>query len=190
MAKGGLADALTAVGIGPGQTPGHLDEMRLGLVGTTRRRWGLRGVKIVQPLQRRYEWTYLVLLVDGERGQLWWTWQATMKSDHLLASLRDLRTRSTIAAVVWDGAPAHRERRVRALGLPLVELPPYSPELNPAERIFEELRRHVEGEVYATLADKQAKVEAYLCALAANPARVRSLAGWNWIHDALELLVS
>jgi transposase len=35
-------------------------------------------------------------------------------------------------------------------GRPLVELPPYSPELNPAERVFEELHRMVEGKIYAT----------------------------------------
>jgi DDE superfamily endonuclease len=190
VAKGGLHAALSAVGLGRGVAPGHLDEMRLGLVGTTRRRWGIRGVKIVQPLQRRYEWSYLVLLVDGERGRLWWIWQPTMKSDHLLASLDQLWQASAIPALVWDGAPAHRERRVRALGLPLVELPPYSPELNPPERIFEEVRRHVEGEVYATLADKQAAVEAYLQELAADPDRVRSLAGWDWIHDAIEQLTA
>lgn len=182
--------ALTVAEVTAGQAVGHLDELRLGLVGATRRRWGIRGVKIVQPLQRRYEWSYLVLLVDGARGRVWWRWQPTMKSDHLLATLDDLHIHDRVAAVVWDGAPAHRERRVRALGLPLIDLPPYSPELNPAERIFEEIRRHVEGEVYATLADKQAAVEAYLRDLAADPARVRSLAGWDWIHDALAQLTA
>jgi hypothetical protein len=185
MEKGGLGAALTQAAVSAGQALGHLDEMRLGLVGATRRRWGIRGVKIVQPLQRRYEWSYLVLLVDGEHGQVWWTWQPTMRSDDLLVSLAELRVPDHVAAVVWDGAPAHRERRVRALGLPLVELPPYSPELNPAERIFEEIRRQVEGEVYTTLADKQAAVEAYLRELAAAPDRVRALAGWEWIHDTL-----
>jgi transposase len=30
-------------------------------------------------------------------------------------------------------------------------LPSYSPELNPAERIFEEVRRRVEGKIYESL---------------------------------------
>jgi hypothetical protein len=79
---------------------------------------------------------------------------------------------------------------VRGLGVPLVELPPYSPELNPAERVFEAIRRYVEGDVYATLAEKQAKVERYLRELDADPTRLRSLAGWHWIHHALEQLPS
>ena len=162
--------------------------MRLGLVGTTRRRWGVRGVKIVQPIQRRYQWAWLVLLVDGARGALWWAWQDTVRSDDLLGTVRGILNHQYVDAVVWDGAPSHRERRVRGLGLPLVELPPYSPELNPAERVFHAIRRAVEGEVYATLADKQAAVERYLERLDADPARVRSLAGWPWLRDALAQL--
>ena len=169
---------------------GHFDELRLGLVGAARRRWGIRGVKIVQPVQRKYEWIYLVVLVDGERGHLWWTWQPTMKSDELLGTVRGIREYRYVDAVVWDGAPAHRERRVRGLGVPLIELPAYSPERNPPERSFEEIRRHVEGAVYATLADKRARGEAYLGELDTDPDRGRSLAGWDWIHHALEQLSS
>jgi hypothetical protein len=60
--------------------------------------------------------------------------------------------------------------------------------LNPAERLFEEIRRHVEGRVYATLADKVAAVNACLHALDADPARVRRLCGWNWINAAIATL--
>lgn len=69
-------------------------------------------------------------------------------------------------------------------GLPLVGLPPYSPELNPAERVFEELRRATEGKVYATLDEKVAAVEERLRGLEADPERVRSLANWDWIKAA------
>ena len=35
----------------------------------------------------------------------------------------------------------------------------YSPELNPAERVFEEVRRHIEGEVYPSLEAKRSAIE-------------------------------
>jgi hypothetical protein len=57
--------------------------------------------------------------------------------------------------------------------------------LNPAERLVEEVRRHVEGRVYATLADKVAAVEAFLDELDADPARIRRLCGWDWINAAI-----
>ena len=67
----------------------------------------------------------------------------------------------------------------------MLYLPPFSPELNPAERVFEEVRRRVEGRLWDSLHDKMAAVEAFLSELAADPARVRRLAGWEWITTAL-----
>ncbi len=54
------------------------------------------------------------------------------------------------------------------------------------ERSFEELRRQVEGVVYSSLDDKVAAVAKILGKIDADPERVRSLAGWDWINDALE----
>jgi transposase len=77
---------------------------------------------------------------------------------------------------------------VTALQMNRVPLPPSSPELNPAERIFEELRARLEGRVYDSLEDKRAQAEAYLQELAAAPERVKQLCGWHWIVDALRAL--
>ena len=85
-------------------------------------------------------------------------------------------------------ASSHRHELVRGVGLPLIGLPPYSPELNPAEQVFEEVRRWIEGKVYPSLEDKVAAVEAYLTELESNPDRVRGLAGWDWIEDAIQRL--
>ena len=85
-------------------------------------------------------------------------------------------------------ASSHRHELVRGVALPLIGLPPYSPELNPAERVFEEVRRWIEGKVYPSLEDKVAAVEAYLTELESNPDRVRGLAGWDWIEDAIQRL--
>lgn len=161
------------------------DELRLGLRGVVRQVWAPRGVKIVQPLELRYEWRYLVLAVDGLQGRLRWTWTANMKSESLVPVVQSWQE-AGLPGVVWDGAASHRSRLVRAVGLPLVVQPAAAPELNPAERVFEEIRRHVEGRVYATLADKVARVETYLTELAAAPERIRSLAGWAWIRTALQ----
>ena len=63
-----------------------------------------------------------------------------------------------------------------------------SPELNPAERVLEEIRRRVEGRTHATVADKPAVAEAYLRALAAHPDGVTQLCGWVWLRTTLERL--
>jgi len=169
------------------QTTGWADEVRLGLIGQTRRVWAPVGVKVAQPLQYERRWCYLVLVVDPRAGRLWWSWTLDTTATSLARTVA-LWREAGIEAVVWDRAPAHQTAAVKGEGVTLIEQPPYSPELNPAERVFEAVRLHVEGKVYATLPDKYAAVHRSLADLDADPDRVRSLAGWPWIQDALAAL--
>jgi DDE superfamily endonuclease len=182
--RGGLAEALGAASLTRADAVLLADELRLGLHGQVRRVLAPRGVKVRQRVQVRYEWVYLLVGVDPRTGVLKWQWIARMRQEHLRPVLADWR----LDGVIWDGAGAHRGKQVQDLPTVRIFLPPYSPELNPAERILEELRRRVEGRVYDTLAAKRAEVEAYLRELAADPARVKRLCGWEWIVQAFEQL--
>jgi hypothetical protein len=158
------------------------------LCGTTRRVWGRRGVTVRQRLQPRYEWRYLFAAVDGQTGAIGWGWAETMKADDLWPPVAGLQEMDGLEALVWDNAPSHRDADVADVGPALVPLPPYSPELNPAERLFEAIRRRLEGTVYATLDDKAAVAQAFLAELDADPASVRRLWGWDWINAAITTL--
>lgn len=139
---------------------------------------------MVQRRQVEYHWTYLLLVVDALAGVLRWRWIAAMRQDELRPALEAWQ----LAGIVWDGAGAHRGKRLASLPTKRVRLPPYSPELNPAERVFEEVRRHVEGRVYQDLAAKQDAADAYLHQLAADPDRVRRLCRWEWLLEAFDHL--
>ena len=165
---------------------GFADEMRVGLRGMVRRVWGARGVQVRQRVQLVYAWLYLFVVVDGRRGKLLWTWINSMHGNEIAAALHGLKRQTAVGAVVWDGARGHRSHLVERVGLPLVTLPPYSPELNPAERVFEEIRRWVEGKVYERIEDKVEAVNDFLAALEAEPERVQSLAQWDWIENATQ----
>jgi DDE superfamily endonuclease len=185
--KGGGAAALAAAGVTATTTLAWADEMRLGLHGRVRRVWAPVGVKVRQRVQLRYEWRYLSLAVDARDGRLWWQWHATMRKEAIAPVVAAWQA-AGIAALVWDGAPAHRARLVRAVGTTLLTQPAAAPELNPAERVFQELRRAVEGLIYATLEEKVVAVERELTALAADSARLRRLVGWDWIAESLAQL--
>lgn len=164
------------------------DEMRVGLVGTVRRVWAPRGVKVRQPVQMVREWRYLVAAVDVQAGRVWWCWTDTMNSTDTASVVQGWQRNTDLEAVVWDGAPSHRSELVQDLGFPLVQQPAYAPELNPVERFFEELRRAVEGRVYPTLKAKVGAIEAELLRWDADPERVRRLTAWAWIRDTLDRL--
>ncbi len=168
---------------------GFSDELRLGLIGQTRRVWAPVGVKVVQPLQYERDWCYVVIVVDGRAGRLWWSWTLGMTADHLQPEVAKWRP-AGIDAVVWDRAPAHQTLSGQPWDVALILQPPHSPELNPAERVIEAIRQRIEGLVYASLPEKYAAVDAFLQELDADPARVRSLAGWDWIQHNLDRLPS
>jgi len=170
------------------QRVGWADEMRLGLVSTVRRVWAPRGVKVRQVVQMRREWQSLNLAVDVRAGRLWWCWTDTRRGAELAGVVGGWRQGTDLEAVVWDGAPGHRGAEVAALGFPRVIQPAYAPELNPAERVFEELRRAVEGRCYPTRAAKVAAINAELEQFDADPERVRRLVGWSWLIEALDQL--
>ena len=162
----------------------YADELRLGLRGQVRTVLAPRGVKIVQRLQLRYQWAYLLLAVDPRAGTLCWRWLERCRA----GPIKDALAAWAPDAVVWDGHGAHTARLLADLPTARVRLPPYSPELNPAERVFEEVRRRVEGRTYDAVADKQARADAYLRDLAADPDAVRQLCGWDWLTNALDAL--
>lgn len=184
MEKGGLHEALSAAGVSQADTTLQADELRLGLHGQVRRVLAPRGVKVVQRVQIEYRWRYLLLGVDPRTGTLKWRWLERFRQEYLKGVLEEWQP----DVIVWDGAGPHRGKQLGELGTVRIFLPPYSPELNPAERVLEEIRRRVEGRVYDSLDAKQVEVEEYLQELAADPERVKRLCGWEWILDAFEQL--
>jgi hypothetical protein len=91
--------------------------------------------------------------------------------------------------VVGDHAAFHKAKVVGEVGLRWIYQPPHSSERNPAERVFAEVRRWVEGRRYEIIEAKQAAVEAVLRRLEAE-GKVSSLVGWHCIRRALNALPS
>ena len=85
--------------------------------------------------------------------------------------------------VIWDNAPCHRRKDLHNIkGLTLIHLPSYSPELNPAERYFEEIRRITANRVFKSLDNCE---ELIIEAVKAwnNPGRLKQLLGYSWILE-------
>ena len=184
MEKGGFSAELEEVGCTGVAGLYWGDEMRVGLMGQVRRVWAPRGVKIEQAVEYKREWAYLNLAVNGLTGELRWNWTENMKGASIAPVIQQWADEG-METIIWDRAGGHRGLAYQDVSVKRIEQPPYSPELNPAERVFEYLRGKVEGKVYGTIAAKQQAVEAELKALIAGPERIRSLTGWDWIRQSV-----
>ena len=86
------------------------------------------------------------------------------------------------AVVILDGAGWHRSQGLVVPGnITLLALPPYSPQLNPVERIWHYLRSHwLANSVFASLADIMDACEMAWNRFANNHRLVRSLCAVAW----------
>ena len=91
--------------------------------------------------------------------------------------------------VILDRAGWHRSQGLVVPGnITLLELPPYSPELNPVERIWHYLRSHwLANSVFISLADIMDACEMAWNRFAVNRGLIRSLCAVAWAPASLAL---
>jgi len=71
----------------------------------------------------------------------------------------------------------HRE----IAGLIVLFLPPYSPQLNPCERFFEEVHKATADTIFPSLVEQENVIEARVRALADDTDAMKRLLGYEWI---------
>ncbi len=80
-----------------------------------------------------------------------------------------------------DGAPGHRSGQVSwPEEIEALPLPPYSPELNPVERLFEELRRELSNRIFETVEAMMGALSGVLSPYWETPSALASLTGYGW----------
>ena len=123
------------------------DEARVGQQGTLTRVWAKRGSRPRAPRDRRYEWAYLFGAVCPERSTGAAIVMPEVNVEAMNEHLAEISRRVSVGAVallVLDGAGWHSSPRLNVPeNIMLLPLPPYSPELNPVENIWEFLRANL-----------------------------------------------
>jgi hypothetical protein len=89
--------------------------------------------------------------------------------------------------MVVDGAGWHRSKTFALPeNLRLHFLPPYSPELNPQEHIWDELReKYFHNQAFDSMDALEAQLLTGLRHLEQSPNILKSIAGWEWILNSV-----
>ena len=166
------------------------DEARVGQQGTLTRVWAKRGTRPRAPRDTRYQWAYIFGAVCPGRGVaagLVMPFADTYAMNDHLAEIARTVAPGAHAVLVLDGAGWHRSQDIRLPEhLRLLPLPPYSPELNPQEHIWDDLReKYFLNQAFDSMDALEDRLEAALVNYESAPARVHSITAWNWIITAL-----
>lgn len=163
-----------------------MDEHRIGLKPLVRKVWSVKGQRPSVTVQQRYQWLYLYAFVRPSSGETFWlllpqvTTLAYNQALHEFATWVGCGQRKLII-LVEDNAGWHRSHKVLVpQGIVRERLPPYSPELQPAERLWSLSNQALVNKHFADLATLS-EVQAERCRmLQQQPMQIRSRTNFHW----------
>jgi transposase len=163
-----------------------VDEHRIGLKPILHKVWCFDGQRPTAPVQHRYAWRYLVGFVHPASGRAVFHLASTVTiavfEVELTAFAEAVGAGPTKQIVlVLDRAGWHATRHLRVPEhVHLLFLPPYSPELQPAEHLWPLTNTVLANRHFATIDDLEDAQASRCVALQARPDLIRSATLFHW----------
>lgn len=165
------------------------DEASFGRINKPKRCWCPRPIRPNVPCHHIREYQYLYGAVspkDGELFTLVMPYANTVCMNVFLQKLSEAYPDDEILLVVDNAGWHHSSTLQIPSNIELYPLLPYTPELNPIEMIWDEIReKGFRNEVFSSLCDVLDRLCHVVSQLAADPLRVASITHRDWIDDAL-----
>jgi transposase len=162
------------------------DEHRLGLKPVTRRVWAPEGERPVAPGHHRFEWLYVTAFVSPASGETFWYIHDGISKPFFAALLAAFAReagagKERTIVLVLDNAGWHGEAGLEVPeGIRLVFLPPYTPELQPAETLWTLVDEPIVNKYIGSIGELDAIIGTRCAALANERHAIKSQAGFHW----------
>ena len=161
------------------------DEARFGRMVKIRRCWAPAPVRpmVDNGYERGFTCVYgAVSPLEGEMDWMMCDKMNTERMGEFLARVGAAHPEDYMIMIV-DGAGSHV---AKALVVPenivLYRLPPYSPQLNPQEHLWDELReKEFPNRVFESMEGVRCQLQAGLPRLAGDEAKIKGICAWPWI---------
>ncbi len=164
------------------------DESGFGLITSPGRRITLPGVCPAARIQRVYE-NYCIYgavgISDGESLFFEFSNMDTDCFQYFTEKISELFP-DTVNVLLIDNAGIHKAKRsVIPENVSLIFLPAYSPELNPAERFWQHIKRYTKGEIFSDLQEMKDCVADIL--KKCSEEIIKSLTGFSYILESINI---
>jgi hypothetical protein len=161
------------------------DEARFGRMVRIRRCWSPAPERPTVPNGYERQFVYVYGAVSPVEGEMDWMICREMNTERMSCFLKRVRSAhpEEFIIMVVDGASSHKSKELCCPeNIRLVALPPYSPELNPQEHVWDELReKEFPNRVFNELAAVERQLEKGLTRMSEDSPSLRSLTAWPWI---------
>lgn len=160
------------------------DEARFGRMSNPARCWAPAGFRPIVPMQRVREYTYIYGAVCPADGDSFSLILPSANTEMMTLYLREfsLFYKDYRIVMVMDGAPWHKAKDLETFeNIRIVFQPSYSPELNPAEHLWEHLREnYLQNGFWTSMGELEKVLMKALIAISYNKEIIQSLAGFHW----------
>jgi len=161
------------------------DEGRFGRINTPRRCWAPEGIRPLSGKQIVREYTYSYIAVSPLDGRLDSLILPDMYTPTMNVFLNEISHRypSEYILMIMDGAPCHKSRTLKIpKNIQIEHIPPYSPQLNPCENMFDEIReKFFPNLVFDSMDAVKKQLVLALNALENKHSIVKKITHWKWI---------
>ena len=159
------------------------DEAGFGRINKPKYCWCEKGTRPSVPCHHIREYRYAYGAVDPVSGDSCFTVMPCCNTNCMNAFLSELSKtfQNDKIVLVCDGAAWHKSHTlIIPDNIELIFIPPYTPEMNPIEQIWREIRtRGFKNEVFATLDKVVDRLCKTICDLSSET--VRSVTGRDWV---------
>jgi transposase len=164
-----------------------MDEARFGRINDVRRCWAPPGIRPIVPFQivRKYTYAYAAICpFDGDLDALILPEVNTQSMSLFLTELSQNHEHEHIVLIL-DRAGWHTAKDLNIPeNITLHWLPPYSPELNPVEHLWDEIReKWFLNRYFSSLDAVEDQLMEALKTLMKDCVRVKSISLFNWMVD-------
>lgn len=165
------------------------DESRFGLMPVIRRRITIKGVKPIQKVHLSFENYYIYGAVEPTTGDSFFLEMPYLNSDCFQLFLNDFSMsypESFIVMLTDNGAFHSAKKLVIPDNIMLLFIPPYCPELNPIERLWQDIKDELSRGLSETLDELRDAVAKILVKYSFQD--IASLTGYPFFVDAVNAL--
>jgi transposase len=165
------------------------DESRFGQQGSITNVWARRGSRPTAVRQTEYEYLWVLGAACPETGKAEGLLSPRLNTDVVNIFLKQFS--ATVpddehAVIIWDGAGYHKSKSLqKPENITLIQLPAYSPELNPIENLWHYLKSHyLSNRAYADYEALEAAAVESWCQAVLNPDLMKTVCSAPYLNRA------
>ena len=147
--------------------------------------WAPVGERPIAYGHHRFDWLYVTAFVSPASGETFWYVSNGVSKEFFEALLETFAREvaaglSRIILLVLDNAGWHGPANLKIPdGIRLIYLPPYSPELQPAETLWALVDEPIANKHIATITELEEKISQRCVALAEEPEQLKTRTGFH-----------